>query len=466
MKYHIIVIIIIFIICLIVIPFGLFFSLQYFSRASNLKANIYIDTNQSLGPIRPIWKNYAQGGGQSIAPIVAQATKLTPRSIRMDHIFDGFDVVAKTTTGNIQLNFEKLDKAVCNIYETGAKPFFVLGYMPPSFSQSGSLIDQPTNWNDWTYLVQKTIEHYSGKNTLLCEKIKGEQLDNIYYEVWNEPDLDTFGSWSMSGPKNYGTLYSWSVLGAKQAQNVRRFFIGGPVVSSLFPEWVTGFLQFVSSQKLRLDFISWHRYSHKTDAFQTDAATLESILSQPSYLLYRGLPRVISEWGFDSFVNEKFNTQVAAAHTIASIRNMIDYPFEGAFSFELMDNPETNWGIFTLKGEKKARYDALVLLNQLEGNRLLVSGEGTFVSAIASKNSAMIQTILVNYDPQSANSEAVPLTYTNLKPGAYDLIMSDSTGKPIMRRNFPQVSDQLRIQIPLPYNSIIYIQLVSTKTIP
>lgn len=460
MKYHVLLIILVFLICLVIFPLSLFFSFQYFSKATDIKAAIFIDTNQSLGPMRPIWKSYVQGGGQTISPFVNKIQTLEPRYIRIDHIFDAFDVVSRDTIGKLQFKWDKLDAEVCSLYKTGAKPFFVLGYMPSALSTTGSLVDPPTKWEEWSLLVQKTIEHYSGKNTILCGTVKGQQLSDIYYEVWNEPDLNTFGKWSMGNiKKDYTILYKASVTGANQAQNVWHFSIGGPALSSLFPTSLTLFLDSVTQQKLRLDFISWHRYAHASDSFQTDAAIVEKIFSKAPYLQYRGLSRLITEWGFDSNMNEGINAKVVAAHTIASVRNMIDYPFEQVLSFELVDNPQTNWGIFTLQGEPKSRYDALLLLNRLQGERLQVSGEGTYVQALASKQNSLIHALLVNYDSRSINSEIVPITFTNLKPGSYQLLITDVTGKAMLNQSFPTVSDQLRIQIPLPYNTIVYMKL-------
>src|SRR3972149_1571123 len=52
----------------------------------------------------------------------------------------------------------------------------------------------------WQNLAQKTVEHVSGK--------AGLNLSNVYYEVWNEPDL--FGGYKVYGGKNYLDLYSHS----------------------------------------------------------------------------------------------------------------------------------------------------------------------------------------------------------------------------------------------------------------
>ncbi len=55
-----------------------------------------------------------------------QIAGLYPRYIRLDHIYDFYDVINRDTNGNLIFNFEKLDQTVCDIYNTGAKTIFSL----------------------------------------------------------------------------------------------------------------------------------------------------------------------------------------------------------------------------------------------------------------------------------------------------------------------------------------------------
>src|SRR3989339_685821 len=163
-------IIIFIILSIVLIPF-LFYSFQYFSRAAAIKANIVIDVTKTSGPFPDRWKALAQGGEEAgvrmFGNVVPQISELYPRFIRLDHIYDFYNVVSRDSTGNLSFDFSKLDDTVCDIYHTGAKPFFSLGYMPPVIAKDGSLIGRPNDWNEWSLLVQKTIEHYSGISTVL-----------------------------------------------------------------------------------------------------------------------------------------------------------------------------------------------------------------------------------------------------------------------------------------------------------
>lgn len=453
-------------------PF-VFFTFQYLPKAGAIKANIIVDVNKISGPFPYRWKALAQGGEESgvrmLENVVPQVSELYPRMIRIDHIYDFYNVVSRDNFGNLKFDFSKLDETVCDIYHTGAKPFFSLGYMPLAMSEDGSLTSKPKNWNEWSLLVQKTIERYSGKKTVLpCGSFYDFWKTDLYYEVWNEPDLESFGKWYYSGKKSYLDLYYYSVLGAQRAADILPFKIGGPVTTALYKNWIQKFLDFVSYNNLRIDFISWHHYSKKTDDYTTDIINLNKWLAEKSYYQpYRNLPKIISEWGYDSEKNPIADTEVGAAHTLSSIRNFINANIEMAFLFEIKDGPSgSSWGVLDYKGRKKPRWYALQLLNKLEGNQLMVAGEGSFVKALASKNEDKIVLILTNYDQKGANFEAVPVLFKNLLPGKYKLTKTDLKGRKTIDLNLEPINGEISLKkekaIIMPANSIIILELEKT----
>src|SRR3990170_5770230 len=166
---------------IIILFIGILFSVfiiayfQYLSVAAPVKANLIIDVKKTRGPVADRWKALAQGGEEMgvrmFANVIPQVAALYPRYIRLDHIYDYYDVVSRNNTGNLKFNWLKLDDTVCDIFRTGAKPFFSLGYMPSVMSEDGSLVSRPIRWEEWSLLVQRTIERYSGRNTRLCGQI-------------------------------------------------------------------------------------------------------------------------------------------------------------------------------------------------------------------------------------------------------------------------------------------------------
>lgn len=458
-------IIIFIILCVVLIPV-LFFFFQYFSRAAAVKANIVVDVNKTSGPFPDRWKALAQGGEESgtrmLGNVVPQISELYPRFIRLDHIYDYYDVVSRDPTGSLSFDFSRLDNTVCDIYHTGAKPFFSLGYMPPVISKDGSLVGRPKNWNEWSLLVQKTIEHYSGINTVLpCGAMADYWKTDIYYEVWNEPDLETFGKWSK---EEYSNLYFYSVKGANNSSNVLPYKIGGPAITALYKNWIQQFLNYIIINNLRIDFISWHHYSKKTDDYINDIINLNNWLAEdPKYNPYENLPKIISEWGYDSEKNPIADTEVGAAHTLASIRNFITANLEAAFLFEIKDGPNPSWGILDYQGNKKPRWYALQMLNGLNGKQIFVDGEGTYVSALASKNSNKVTLILTNYDGSGRNTEAVPVIFKNLTPGKYSLTKTYLNGQKEINLNIEAINGEIDLigekSIIMTANKIVELEL-------
>ena len=122
-----------------------------------------------------------------------QVAEVKTQYVRIDHIYDGFNVVNRED-GNLKFDWTGLDRIVDKIRATGATPFLSLSYMPLAISK-GDIVDEPKDWNEWALTVQRTIEYYSGE--------KG--IANVYYEVWNEPDL--FGKWTMGKQRLQKTVF-------------------------------------------------------------------------------------------------------------------------------------------------------------------------------------------------------------------------------------------------------------------
>ncbi|MDA1079139.1 MAG: glycosyl hydrolase [bacterium] len=393
---------------------------EFFSFASNPEpANITVDAQAILGPLPRPWRNLAQGGEESaweIEPIAAQVKQLRPEYIRIDHIYDFYEI-AQGSPGNITFNFAKFDKILDGITATGAKPYIALSYMPPALGGS-DIVSSPARYADWQLVVQKTIEHVSGT--------KG--IRDVYYEVWNEPDL--FGGWKYYGDKSYLTLYDASARGARQARGVQPFKIGGPATTGFYKNWFDALAEHAMKNNLQLDFISWHRYDTDVEQFKQDILDIRTWAEKYPQLTPT-LEFHITEWGHDSENDPGYDNNYGAAHTVAAAIEMVGV-VERAFVFEIQDGKDPKgaenwgrWGLLTHQsfGSKpKPRYHALRMLDSLGEQRLQLLGKGTFVKALASKSiDGVYNVVLSNFDPRGRNAESVPVAFFNLAPGTYTL---------------------------------------------
>ena len=137
-------------------------------------------------------------------------------------------------------------------------------------------------------------------------------------------------------------------------------------------------------------------------------------------------PTLITEFGFTGAKNKLYGTMFGAAHTAAVIRQLISGGPTYLFSFELIDGPNqedgSGWGLFThtTNGKKaKPRYLVYSFMDSMKGQRLQVTGEGSWVTSFATKRDGIIRIFLVNFDANGSHSENVPITITGLPNGAY-----------------------------------------------
>jgi hypothetical protein len=381
------------------------------------QADIVVDLKASNGKIKAPWAAFAQGGEEPnknmISGVEEKLAVIKPKYVRLDHIFDDdYYLVVSRQDGKLKANWSKLDEVVASIEKSGAKPFFSLGYMPKEIADSK--ISKPKNWSEWEWLVGELIKHYSGKN--------GKGIEDVYYEVWNEPDLETFGAWKYFGDKSYLTLYQYAGRAAKSLRNdngILPFKFGGPATTALYKNWVVALENFAKKEKLPLDFISWHRYSYQPSQFRQDLKEVRSWVDD------KRMEFIISEWGPDPEKTNIYSGYMAAAHAVASMRQMLDLSW--GFAFEVKDGPGQGlqgWGIFTHDSagfKTKPRYSVFNYLKNLSGERLEVKGEGSSVTGWAVKKSNGVSLILSNYSSGGGGKESFPVTFENMDAGSYQL---------------------------------------------
>jgi len=401
-------------------------AVQYVGKAAGVPANLVFNYEGVLGKLPQPWRNLDQGGEEPkemLASVVEEVKELNPEYIRLDHIYDAFKVVSRTD-GRLTYDWTGLDKAIEVILATGAKPFLSLSYMPIVIS-SGDMIAPAKDWNEWGQVVQATIEHYSGRSQ--------KNIDGIIYEVWNEPDL--FGGYKTYGGKNYLEMYSASAKAAARAQNVNPFEIGGPATTGLYQNWEERLIKYVAANDLRMDFLSWHRYSYDLEQYERDARQARKWAENIPALV--NLKFYVTEWGHNSEVDPGYDEKFGAIHTLAGARVMMG-SIDRAVLFEIKDGPGAEkywgrWGILTHEKfgtpEKKPRYHALQFLNNLGPYRLSVAGEGSWIKSIASTDDkGNLKIMVVNYDPKGLHSEAVPMTFENLPKGNFKITRTEFMG--------------------------------------
>lgn len=403
------------------------------SKASGEPANLIFNLEGVLGKMPTPWRNLAQGGEEPndmIADVITETKSLRPEYIRLDHIYDAYNVVSRNE-GSLVYDWSRLDSAVNSILATGAKPFLSLSYMPLVIAK-GDIVSSARDWGEWGQVVAATISHYSGINQ--------KNIDGVIYEVWNEPDL--FGGYKTYGDKNYLDMYGAAARAAANVRGTNLFEIGGPATTGLYKNWLEKLIKYVDANNLKMDFISWHKYSTNITEFESEVAQARSWAENIPALV--NLKYYITEWGFNSENDKGYDQKSGAIHLLAAVRTMVG-TVDRAFVFEIKDGPGTEkywgrWGLLTNQKygtpEKKPRYNALQFLNSLFPYRMSVSGEGSWVKSLASSDdNGNLKILVVNYDPEGTHVESVPMTFENLPKGEFN----------VTRQNFLGTSNTLRI---------------------
>jgi hypothetical protein len=411
-------------------------AIRFIVGAEGRLAAVTVETDRILGPLPAPWRAMAQGGEEVktfLDGTAGEVKMARPAYIRIDHIYDQFKVVSRGNSG-LEFNWTELDGVVAKIQEVGARPFLSLSYMPQAIS-SGDILAKPRDWNEWSLVVQKTVEHFSGDLG----------IENVYYEVWNEPDL--FGEWKINGNKDYKTLYLYASRGAQKASGVRPFKLGGPGTTGLYKNWLEVFFPYILENRLRLDFFSWHRYDGDVLKYLEDAQNVEAWLDRHPYFVK--VEKIVTEMGPQAEIGGANETKTGAAHLVAAMREMM-FKVNLAFNFAV----KGQWGMVG-----KPRMEALKLLSDLGEQRLSLTGEGTWIRAIGAKKGDTYQVILSNYDQKESHSEVVPVTFINLN-GREFVVRRKPLGGKMIETYVATTEAMLQQEVAMTPNSVVLLELV------
>jgi hypothetical protein len=222
---------------------------------------------------------FAQDG-----PMADRLKSLDFRYLRIRAIGDegwlgGGVKVSKNQDGKLTVDFSHLDETVERINKMGMEPFMRLGWETPRDLVTNECVASENYWTcppddyaEWEELIYQIVNHYNIEKNY---KIK-------WWVVWNEPDIEEFGgdeNLGLRNVENYLRLYQATVSGALRADPSIK--IGGPGIAgscgagpvfgeSCFwapvgernksKEFLDKFLSFCSENRVRLDFLLFHKY--------------------------------------------------------------------------------------------------------------------------------------------------------------------------------------------------------------
>ncbi len=330
------------------------------------------------------------------------------------------------------------DEVMKNITDAGGIVILDIFGTPAGLGQVLDKKSPPRDLKSFKELIKGYIRELS------CNK-----RYNIWYEVWNAPDLDDF---FLGRQQEYLNLYRAAAESIEELEAETKIHIpiGGPSVSWWFqdidgntivtPEksLIYELIKFCSHYRLPLDFISWHGFSTDPNTEKESSiykkTAVQLIRDWLSYFNFdRNTPLIVDEWNYDRDANvlpaRAEKSFICASYIPGRLKNMyeagIDY--QVYFSLEdFQDNKEgivRNAGIFSFNsqspkydGAAKSTYSVFRMLSALGSDMFLQKFEDTFVGVIATKQQDGIAMLIYNYIDSDISMNYISETIANLKP--------------------------------------------------
>ena len=356
---------------------------------------IRVDLNHSLGDFPSYHRGFSQGGEGQMPQAgyfeqgMELLAELNPELVRIDHLYDYYNVLSFDETGNAVYDFTQLDRIVDAIVSVGAEPFMSLSYAPQAIVTE-TVYRRPLDLEDWEALVYETVRYYNIERGLGIR----------YWEVWNEPNLRNF--W-IDSIEDYLELYAVSARAVKQADSTA--LVGGPALSSppvhpsayrfLEENWISALVNTVQQNNLPLDFVSWHFYSGNPHDFAKNIELHEQWLSQLN-------PRpqlLLTEWNYTAGDSVVMDNGQSVAYLAQTLSVFADSNLSHAFYFEPIDGGDdwiSRWGLIRADGTPKASYYAYTLFDRLTGERLATESNHPYIGAMASVEEGRVAILVWN----------------------------------------------------------------------
>ena len=189
-------------------------------------------------------------------------------------------------------DFVVTDHYLEQILAAGTQVFYRLGSkIEHGVKKYGTL--PPADNDKWARVCEHIIRH--------CNEgwANGHHYGITYWEIWNEPDLDTDDSpnkrcWG-------GTAAAFYELFITAARHLKTCFpdlkIGGPALANKTGAWLDGFLAALTRDEtpVPLDFFSWHIYAMQPEALVSRARTVREKLDRAGYTHTES---ICNEWNY------------------------------------------------------------------------------------------------------------------------------------------------------------------------
>ncbi len=393
------------------------------------------DFTEEIAPLRHVWEHTV---GSGHAPLALRADwqaqlrraqrELGFRHVRF-HALLSHPMDALICQDNKWLySFFNIDQIFDFLLSIGMRPFVELSFMPEALASGSKTafhyqanVTPPKDYKVWAGLIRRLVRHWITRYGL-------KEVSQWFFEVWNEPNLDVFGSGQQ---QDYFKLYRTTVNAIKSVESSLK--VGGPATAA--GAWVADFVAFLEKNKLTADFITTHQYP--TDAFGSPGDDTVTQLSKSKRGIMKekaqdarreaaGRPLYYTEWCTSSNPRDTLHDQPFAAafatNIVMGVDSVVDgyswWTFSDIFNENYMPSVpfQGGFGLLNIHNIAKQVYRAFELLHRLGTKQLLVDGLHDTVSAWVIRGDKQSATVLLTNHAlprHKIKKETVQITLTN-----------------------------------------------------
>lgn len=313
---------------------------------------------------------------------------------------DEMGVVVRKKDGNIAYQWHMIDKLFDNLKEIGIRPFVELGAMPIAMASGDETvfdwnmnITKPKDYKEWYELVRSFVSH-------MVDRYGLDEINEWYFEVWNEPNLVGFWPHGMS---EYWQLYENAAKAVKSVSSTLK--VGGPATAG--GQYIPEMISYCVSNSVPIDFVSTHiypigeyceYYERENSPYELGKYMQGRMFEVQEQVKNSALPNLEihwTEWNTQSGNTSKNITWIenptldmhfgasCVAHNLITTMSLYDSVAYWTVSdlIEEASLPHSpfscSYGMLTIHGIKKATYNAYMLLRKLRGYKMEIKYENT-----------------------------------------------------------------------------------------
>lgn len=314
--------------------------------------------------------------------------------IRFHGLFhDEMGIVRRRDDGTLYYNFQYVDMLFDSLLELNIRPLVELGLMPGELKSGEETVfwwkmykTPPKDYGEWEAVIEAFVRH-------LTHRYGEEEIKKWYFEVWNEPDHESFFR-SDDRINEYFKIYASAAKAVKRVN--AEYKVGGPATAGL--RWIPELIAYCRENEVALDFISGHYYCVK-GAFDPDGKTVLYMFDH-EYLTgminrvgreshAEGYPLLITEWSASyssrDAVHDSYFSAPFILHTIKACEGNADMFSYWVYTdiFEEVGIGETpfhgGFGLINLQSIPKPSFYAYRMLHQLGDDELVCDDKNAYV---------------------------------------------------------------------------------------